>query len=209
MIAASSEVKRGIFRSKRVMGLLTRYKPPPVAPLQLYDSTSDTSPPKYSPPSQLKTMEPLSENQRQYYQTQHDIVTLGFQATGSDPNTASWRSLGTRLEQALSDPALPGHHRVSYHLISAWCVPDPLLQIERTREAIRDIGRDLRAAGRAEWEVNGFLERAWGVVAVVEGAFKERIGEKKACEEKYAALFLCAQVKAYTIANGIEGKLRL
>jgi hypothetical protein len=47
------------------------------------------------------------------------------------------------------------------------------------------------------------------VVAVVEGAFKERIGEKKACGEKYAALFLCAQVKAYTIANGIEGKLRL
>ena len=106
-------------------------------------------------------------------------------------------------------PALPGHHRVSYHLISAWCVPDPLLQIERAREAIRDMDRDLRAAGRAEFEVNGFLERAWGVFAVVEGAFKERIGEKKACEEKYAALFLCAQVKAYTIANGIEGKLRL
>jgi len=132
-------------------------------------------------------MDDLTEIQHQYYQAQHDIISLAFQATVSDPNTASWQSLGDRLEQALDDPALPGHHRVSYHLVSAWCVSDPLLQIERAREAIHQMARDLRAEGSAEWRIDSILGRAWGVIAVVEEAFKERVGEKDEREEKYAA----------------------
>jgi hypothetical protein len=60
-------------------------------------------------------MDPLTENQRQYYQAQHDTITTEFQATGTDLNTKSWLLLGIRPERALSDAALPSHHRVSYH----------------------------------------------------------------------------------------------
>jgi hypothetical protein len=123
-----------------------------------------------------------------FYQAQHDTITAEFQATGNDLNANSWRSLGTRLKQALGDPALPPHHHISYHLIYAWCVPDPLSQIERAREAIHAMARALQAAGRALWEINVFLAGAWKVLAVVQGWFKEQIGEKEARKKKYAAL---------------------
>jgi hypothetical protein len=123
-----------------------------------------------------------------FYQAQHDTITAEFQATGNDLNANSWRSLGTRLKKALSDPALPPHHLISYHLIYAWCVSDPLSQIERAREAIHAMARALQAAGRALWEINVFLAGAWKVLAVVEGWFKEQIEEKEARQKKYAAL---------------------
>jgi hypothetical protein len=123
-----------------------------------------------------------------FYQAQHDTITAEFQATGSNINANSWRLLGTRVKQALSDPGLPPHHRVSYHLIYAWCVPDPLSQIERAREAIHAMARSLQAAGRALWEINVFLAGAWKVLAVVEGYFKEQIEAKEARKKKYVAL---------------------
>jgi hypothetical protein len=122
------------------------------------------SPPTTLPTSQLVNMDPLTERQRRRYQSQHDTITTEFQAKGSDLNTNSWRLLGIRLERALSDATLPSHHRVSYHLIYVWCVSDPLLQIERAREAIHNMVRDLQAAGKAPWEVDRFLEGAWKVL---------------------------------------------
>jgi hypothetical protein len=133
-------------------------------------------------------MSQLSEKQRQWYQAQHDTIITEFQATGSYFNSNSWRSLGTRLEQALSDSVLPHHHRVSYHLVCTWCVPDPLEQTERAREAIHGLARDLQAAGRAPWEVDRFLEGAWKMLALVEGTVKKQLEEEKARREKYAAL---------------------
>jgi hypothetical protein len=167
-----------------------------------------TSPPTTLPTSQLVNMDPLTERQRRRYQAQHDTITTKFQATGGDLNTNSWRLLGIRLERALSDATLPSHHRVSYHLIYAWCVSDPLLQIERAREAIHNMARDLQAAGKAPWEVDRFLEGAWKVLAVVEGSVKEQIEEKKARKEKYANLLLDARSwrrRLLTVFKGIRG----
>jgi hypothetical protein len=167
-----------------------------------------TSPPTTLPTSQLVNMDPLTERQRRRYQSQHDTITTEFQAKGSDLNTNSWRLLGIRLERALSDATLPSHHRVSYHLIYVWCVSDPLLQIERAREAIHNMVRDLQAAGKAPWEVDRFLEGAWKVLAVVEGSVKEQIEEKKARKEKYANLLLDARSwrrRLLTVFKGIRG----
>jgi hypothetical protein len=64
-----------------------------------------------------------------------------------------------------------------------------LLQIERAREAIHKMARDLQAAGKAPWQIDRWLEGAWEVLAVVEGSIKEHAEAREGRKEKYAAIF--------------------
>jgi hypothetical protein len=80
------------------------------------------------------------QNQQELYRAQGDAIDALFQTADADAD-ADWRSLGTQVEEALSDPTLPRYYRASFHIINAWCVggDEAELQLKWARETLDDM----------------------------------------------------------------------
>jgi hypothetical protein len=132
----------------------------------------------------------LAKQQQQRYMAQYDEIEAMFKAT--EAKESLFLSLGRRLDEALSDPALPRSHRFIYHMMNVWCTPEPLPQIELARETLHNWARDLQTAGDSQEVIDGILEERRGLLAkTIEARRKEREARKK----KYAALFYACKLR--------------
>jgi hypothetical protein len=127
-----------------------------------------------------------SEEQLQRYDVQRREILAIFSAAEADKTLIP--ALGLRLNEALSDPALPHDYRFRYRLINVLCTTDSS-QLELAREVLYDFARALQATGMSPEEADKTLEERHGALTGLEVALEEQRKEREACNEKYPPRF--------------------
>ncbi|CZT16401.1 uncharacterized protein RCC_02244 [Ramularia collo-cygni] len=121
-------------------------------------------------------------NQHAMYDQQY--ATISAMVGSEDDEAPDWPALALRLDEALSDPALPRWHRAEYHIIHAWCTQEPELQLERARESIEGMVQVLQAEGLSQEQIDARLEPLTSMMATTQSALDDKNKEKAAREEK-------------------------
>jgi hypothetical protein len=128
------------------------------------------------------------QNRHRQYDAQYEAI--GAMYDPEDGTETDWKSLAPKLEEALSDPALPRYYRAEYHIINAWCSPEPESQLDFARGVLDDMVPVLQADGSSQEQIDARLVALQEMFDFTEGAVKGS-REKKAIrnKQKYAIIF--------------------
>jgi len=129
-------------------------------------------------------MTDLFANQHAMYDAQYEAIGALFDP--GDEVEVDFASLAQKLREALSDPALPRYYRAEYHIINAWCVREPELQLERARESLDDMVQVLQAEGQSQEQIDAHLLTLREMLAISEK-------RTKAKAERYVSLSSCGE----------------
>jgi hypothetical protein len=114
----------------------------------------------------------VDQNQQEFYRTQGGAIDALFQTADAD---ADWRSLGTQVEEALSDPALPRYYRANFHIINAWCVDDTEaeLQLKWARETLDDMVQVSHSHGSSQDDIDTLLKPMQEMLEITKAALEK------------------------------------
>ncbi|EGP88908.1 unnamed protein product [Zymoseptoria tritici ST99CH_1A5] len=114
------------------------------------------------------------------YDTEYDaIIDMVGHGEEAPPD---WPAVAIRVDQALSDPALPRWYRAEYQLIRAMYAHDPESHLNHARASVADMVQVLRDDEKSAEEIDERLAPLRDLLTIIEGALQEKETSKERTE---------------------------